>query len=306
MEPSIPCGTVAKYGTHLHCVVCTEGTYSNSYGKEQCTPCSLCSMGRTVTRNCSVTKNTLCGPCSYGYYMNDVVLSCLRCSICCWDGKDQFESKCKAQGLPKHRQCKPRHDDDGCQPSTTKTATSGRVIVITSNQAATPRTRKRQTKRIIFPIPTARQEYFISTVTPQDEKASSLALSTTATLLRKGTTTAVSHANQNKVTYGKARTTSVLDNGANKTRVFICVSFSLVILILLAVIFKRNKIAHFLKWARCRPICRPKDSELGERTESTVVDDFRATVSVEIKGGKERDKQCLRLRLLSVSIDVCQ
>ena len=146
MEPSISCGTVAEYGTHLHCVVCREGTYSNSYGKELCTPCSLCSVGRTVTRNCSATKNTLCGPCSYGYYMNDVVLSCLRCSICCWDGKDQFENQCKAQGLPKHRQCKPRHDD-GCQWSTTKTATSGRVIVITTNPAATPQTRKPRTSR---------------------------------------------------------------------------------------------------------------------------------------------------------------
>ena len=193
MEPSIPCGTVAKYGTHLHCVVCRGGTYSNSYGKEQCTPCSLCSVRRTVTRNCSVTKNTLCGPCSYGYYMNDVVLSCLRCFICCWDGKDQFESQCKAQGLPKHRQCKPRHDD-GCQSSTTKTATSGRVIVITTNPAATPRTRKRHTRRKTLPIPTTSRENFISSVAPQDENASSLFLSTTESLSQKGTTTAVSHA----------------------------------------------------------------------------------------------------------------
>ena len=57
MEPSIPCGTTAKFGTHLNCVICRVGTYSNRYGKEQCMPCSLCSMGRTVTRNCSATKN---------------------------------------------------------------------------------------------------------------------------------------------------------------------------------------------------------------------------------------------------------
>ena len=268
--------------------------YSNSYGKEQCTPCSLCSVRRTVTRNCSATKNTLCGPCSYGYYMNDVVLSCLRCSICCWDGKDQFESQCKAQGLSKHRQCKPRHDN-GCQSSTTKTATSGRVIVVTTNPAATPRTRKRHTRRKTLPIPTTSRENFISSVTPQDETASSLFLSTTESLSQKGTTTAVSHADQNILAYGRARK-SVLDDGDNKTRVIMGVSFTVVILILLAVIFKRNKIAHFLKWARCRPICRPKDAELGERTESTMVDDISVPASVE---GGTKILQFM-LRLLSV------
>ena len=127
MEPSITCGTVAKYGTHLHCVVCRVGTYSDKYGKDQRTPCSLCSEGRTVTRNCSATKNTLCSSCSYGYYMNDVVMSCLPCSTCCWDGRDQLERKCIAQGLPKHRQCGPKHEDR-CQLSTTsKVNTGGRI-----------------------------------------------------------------------------------------------------------------------------------------------------------------------------------
>jgi len=51
---------------------------------------------------------------------------------------------------------------------------------------------------------------------------------------------------QNILAYGIARK-SVLDDGDNKTRVIIGVSFTMVILILLAVIFKRNKIAHFLK-----------------------------------------------------------
>lgn len=113
MEPSIPCGTAAKYGTHLECLVCREGTYSNNYSKEQCMPCSLCSVGRIVTRNCSATKNTLCGPCTHGYYKDDVVLGCLPCSICCWDGRDRFENLCKAQGLPRHQQCSPRHEG-GC------------------------------------------------------------------------------------------------------------------------------------------------------------------------------------------------
>ena len=93
-------------------------------------------------RHCSATKTTLCGPyCSYGCYVNEVVLSSLLCSFCCWDGKVQFESQRKAQGLPKHQLCSPRHD--GCQSLSMKAATSGGVIVITTSAAATPRTSKR-------------------------------------------------------------------------------------------------------------------------------------------------------------------
>ena len=118
MKPSIPCGTVAKYGTHLHCVVCKEGTYSDTYGKEQCNPCSICSVGRTVTRNCSATRNTRCGSCKYGYYekevVDDLIYDCVPCSDCCWGGTDQFEEQCKAQGLPRHRRCKLR-SADGCK-----------------------------------------------------------------------------------------------------------------------------------------------------------------------------------------------
>lgn len=121
MEPSIPCGTVAKYGKHLHCVACKEGTYmySDTYGKEQCNPCSLCSVGRTVTRNCSTTRNSKCGSCKHGYYEKEVIVDlvyhCLPCSVCCLDGKDQLEEQCKAQGLPMHRHCKVS-TVNGCQP----------------------------------------------------------------------------------------------------------------------------------------------------------------------------------------------
>ena len=73
MEPSIRCGGVAKHGTDLHCVECKVGTCSDSYGKGQCRPCSLCSEGRSVEHNCSASQNRLSGSCNYGYYMNDVV-----------------------------------------------------------------------------------------------------------------------------------------------------------------------------------------------------------------------------------------
>lgn len=278
MEPSIPCGTIVKYGTPLHCVECRKGTYSNSYSRQQCTPCSLCSVGRTVTRNCSASKNTLCGPCSYGYYMNDVVFSCLPCSICCWDGRDTFESQCKAQGLPKHRQCAPRHEDS-CQTSTTTKANFGGTIVIT-NPITTQRTRTRLTGKTIttVPISPTKHEQLFGAKT-QDDKAASSAVSTTASQLPvtvAGTT--------NNVANGKARK-SVLDNSKNETRIIMGTCISIAVLILIVVFAKRNKIANCLKWARCRPICRSKDAELDERTESSMLDDVRAPVTVERKGG---------------------
>lgn len=152
MEPSIWCGGVAKHGTDLHCVACKAEMYSDSYGKEQCRPCSLCSGGRTVKRNCSTTQNRLCGSCSYGYYMNDVVSSCLPCSICCWDNKDQLESQCIEQGLPSHRHCKPRHKD-GCELSTTSTrestSTEGRIVITSPTTInRTVHTTKTSTSRI--------------------------------------------------------------------------------------------------------------------------------------------------------------
>ncbi|PFX19991.1 Tumor necrosis factor receptor superfamily member 19 [Stylophora pistillata] len=115
MEPSIACGSVAEYGTLLDCVACREGTYSDTYGKEQCKPCALCSAGRTVTRNCSTTLNSDCGSCKHGYYEKEVVegliYDCEPCSDCCWDNKDEFEEQCKAQGLPRHQRCKLRNAD---------------------------------------------------------------------------------------------------------------------------------------------------------------------------------------------------
>ena len=111
-EPSIPCGGTAKYGTHLHCEACRQGTYSENYGKGPCKPCSLCSVGRIVTRNCSATKNTQCGSCKYGYYQKVVTINllshCLPCSVCCGDGKDKLEKQCTDQGLPSQQHCKLR------------------------------------------------------------------------------------------------------------------------------------------------------------------------------------------------------
>lgn len=77
----------------------------------------------------SAIKTRLCSPyCSYGCYVNKVVLSSLLSSFCSWDCKVQFESQCKAQGLPQHRLYSTRHD--GRQSSTMKTVTPGGAMIV--------------------------------------------------------------------------------------------------------------------------------------------------------------------------------
>ena len=57
------------------------------------------------------------------------------------------------------------------------------------------------------------------------------------------------------------------------------------ILITIVVIFKRNKITNFFKWARCRPFCRSSDAELGGHTESIMLDDIKTPRNVVPLGG---------------------
>ena len=66
---------------------------------------------------------------------------------------------------------------------------------------------------------------------------------------------------------------------------------SMVVLILLAVIIKRNTVGNYLIWMKCRPVCRSSDSELGEGTESSSLDERRSSVVVVpdingVQGGK--------------------
>ena len=307
MEPSIPCGTVAKYGTHLHCVACKEGTFSDTYDKGQCKPCTVCLTGRMVARNCSATKNTQCGSCSYGYYESEVVFDCLPCSVCCWDGRDQFESQCKTQGLPRHRHCKPRHER-GCQASWTSVvkATSGAITVL-PNQGAMEQDRGNTTRTTTTITTTTAtdekaaslspttEERFISTKT-RDQNKSSRTLSTTSTELQKQTAPATYSNGKSSLAVRKSKGSLLDSSGANKNRVIKAVSVSIAILIMIVLVAKRKKLAAYLKWARCHPTCgcRSSDAELGGATESSVLDDIRGQpVSVVPKGGEQEYIPCL-------------
>ena len=299
MEPSIRCGGVAKHGTDLHCVACKERMYSDTYGKDQCRPCSLCSEGGSFKRNCSASQNRLCGSCNYGYYMNDVVSSCLPCSICCWDGKDQLESQCIDQGLPSHRHCKPRHKD-GCELWTTAalskegTNTRGRIVI------TSPTTMK----RTIYPRKTSRLK--ISSTVQHNSTQIQVNKSTVpfqslsterrqpAVEVTKGKPTPTTPLNRHPrrknrkntastsrvVSHGKTKR-SVSESTENKGRIIIAVVVSMVVLILLAVIIKRNTVGNYLRWMKCRPACKSRDSELGECTESTSLGEING-----VQGGK--------------------
>lgn len=293
MEPSIPCGTVAKYGTHLHCVACRKGTYSDTYSKEQCKPCALCSVGRTVARNCSATKNTRCGICSHGYYESEFVFDCLPCSICCWDDRDQIEGQCKAQGLPKHRHCKPRHEP-GCQTAWTTRKVKSGAINVRTNQAATQQTSESQSRQTtVPPSPTTHEPAHesLGNTKTRDENTTSLALPTTgptAIERRNGTAPKRDHTDKNNQAFDKNKGSVSDSSGENKSRVIKAVSLSIFILIAIVLIAKRKKLVDYFKWARCRPICRScRDAEQGGVTESSVLDDINAQhVSVMPMGGQ--------------------
>lgn len=287
MEPSIPCGTVAKYGTHLHCVECKEGTFSDAYGEGQCKPCSVCSVGRTVAQNCSAAKNTRCGSCSYGYYESKVVFDCLPCSLCCWDGRDQFESQCEAQGLPRHLRCKPRHQR-GCQApwiSGVK-ATSAAITDVRQNEGAMKQNSSSTTRKTTTiaseeksaPLSPTTQEHFISTETG-DQNTSSLIRSTDSATDSDG---------KSNLAFKKSKRSWSDSSVANKNRVIKGVSLSIAILVMIAVVVKRKTLVAHFKWARCHFTCgcRSSDAELGGATESSMLDDIKAPVSVLPKGGE--------------------
>ena len=231
--------------------------------------------------------------------MNDVVSSCLPCSICCWDGKDQLESQCIDQGLPSHRHCKPRHKD-GCELWTTAaltkegTNTRGRIVI------TSPTTMK----RTIYPRKTSRLK--ISSTVQHNSTQIQVNKSTVpfqslsterrqpAVEVTKGKPTPTTPLNRHPrrknrkntastsrvVSYGKTKR-SVSESSENKRRIIIAVVVSMVVLILLAVIIKRNTVGNYLRWMKCRPVCKSRDSELGEGTESTSLGEING-----VQGGK--------------------
>ena len=265
---------------------CREGTYSDSYDKGQCKPCALCSARRTVARNCSATKNTRCGSCSHGYYKSEFVFDCLPCSICCWDGKDQFESQCKAQGLPRHRQCKPRHES-GCQTaSTTKKANSVAITVLVDQPATRKTSENRSRERTVALSPTSHKH--LGNTKTSGQTTTSPALSTIAVEVRKRTAPTTDYVDKNNQGFNKNKGSRPDSSAEIKSRVIKAVSLSTAILITTVLIAKRKKLAKYFKWARCHPVCRSSasDVELGVDKESTVLDDIKAQLSVVPKGGK--------------------
>ena len=291
MEPSIPCGTVAKYGTHLHCVACKEGTYSDTYGKEQCNPCSLCSVGRTVTRNCSTTRNSKCGSCKHGYYEKEVIVDlvyhCLPCSVCCLDGKDQLEEQCKAQGLPVHLHCKVS-TVDGCQPVWTTSKPTASATPLRANHVAKKETNdKRQTGETTVTLSSTTHKPFVSTTAVTASRA--FTSPETSTALQLGTNTASDRVHGKKIlTLDKFK--GSVSNQSNssvdiKRRIVKATILTMFILIVIGIILKRNKLVYFFKWARCRPIWRSRDVELGEHTDSTMLDDIKPSMNVVSLGG---------------------
>ena len=95
----MPCGVSVNYGTPVHCVSCELGkTYSEKYSKSQCDACKMCSKGKSVVKNCTLSSNTECSSkCKEGYYFFDLVFSCFECSKCCDDGNDEQAPKCANQ-----------------------------------------------------------------------------------------------------------------------------------------------------------------------------------------------------------------
>lgn len=95
-ELSVPCGTSVKYGTPIHCISCKLGeTYSKNYDKAQCRACTICSTGKTVIMNCTLSSNTNCSKkCNQGFYSVPFSFDCWPCSECCHDGKDELSAEC--------------------------------------------------------------------------------------------------------------------------------------------------------------------------------------------------------------------
>ncbi|XP_068718142.1 netrin receptor UNC5D-like [Montipora capricornis] len=132
-QPSVPCGNMVPYGTAIDCVSCKLGeTYSDTYGKDQCKSCTVCSEGRAVKKNCTLSWNTECdNKCTDGYYREAFIFRCLNCVECCGDENDELASEC-ANGPKK---CKVRSlSCDKKNTKASKAATNGRKASLLVNQ----------------------------------------------------------------------------------------------------------------------------------------------------------------------------
>ena len=134
-QPSVLCGSSVKYKTPVHCVPCKLGEdYSNSYGKSQCQSCTVCSKGRGIKKNCTLSANTECDDkCIVGYYHEPLISGCFRCAECCGDEHDENATDC-ASGRKK---CKIRSAGKPCKrkdTSTDATTTNDNKLSSTTSQ----------------------------------------------------------------------------------------------------------------------------------------------------------------------------
>ena len=95
-QPSVHCGTSVNYWPDIHCVPCKLGkTYSDKYDKGQCKACTVCSTGKAIIKNCTLSSNRRCdNKCKQGYYAVPFIFGCFPCSQCCHDGNDEHPAEC--------------------------------------------------------------------------------------------------------------------------------------------------------------------------------------------------------------------
>lgn len=128
-EPSIPCGTSVYDRPDIHCVFCKLGkTYSDKDDTSHCKACTICSKGKVVKNNCTLTTNTECdNKCGQGFYTVDLISACLPCTQCCGDGKDEFAAECannKKKCKVRYTPCTRRFQTTPSKPSKRNYSTS--------------------------------------------------------------------------------------------------------------------------------------------------------------------------------------
>lgn len=101
-EFSIPCGTKAYIGTVAKCIPCPNGKFSDGFNIKPCVSCTICS-NRLVKQNCTFSRNSVCGDCKPGYYLEIALFGCIKCAKCCHDGLDETHASCSSVNLCKAR-----------------------------------------------------------------------------------------------------------------------------------------------------------------------------------------------------------
>lgn len=152
---SPPCGSKVDHPPPIDCVPCVAGkTYSDDYGPSSCKNCQLCSRSEIVTKNCTLSEDTVCSKtCEEGYYHENSTHDCQKCSHCCNNGNDIRIKEC--QSMPSNKQCSV-HSTQQCKP---EPATTSQVVTTYPSSTATGSTtssasvsRKPNAVIIIIPV----------------------------------------------------------------------------------------------------------------------------------------------------------